>query len=358
LHAAKQHLQREGNVASRSPILLAAALLALAAPHAASAQTKGGPTPAPQGAAVYFVEIKDGATLPTRPTIHFGLRNMGVAPAGLDRPNAGHHHLLIDVPTPPLDQPIPNDFNHLHFGAGQTEAEVTLTPGKHTLQLILGDKDHVPHTPPIMSERITVTVVDAPAGAVVRQRHPSPPGAEVYFANIRDGQYIPARMVVRFGLLNMGIAPAGVTRADTGHHHLLVDTPLPPLDRPIPNDFNHLHFGVGQTEAAVTLAPGKHTLQLVLGDDNHLPHEPPVVSKPISVIVANPEERPLLRRGAQGAQVEALQALLGITVDGNFGPETEEAVIAAQRQASLAADGVVGRVTWGMLDEMGNTLGR
>ena len=86
------------------------------------AQTKGGPTPSAPGAAVYFVDIKDGATLPTKPTIHFGLRNMGVAPAGLDRENSGHHHLIIDMPTPPLDRPLPNDFNHLHFGAGQTEA--------------------------------------------------------------------------------------------------------------------------------------------------------------------------------------------------------------------------------------------
>src|SRR5918996_2893474 len=146
--------------------MLAVTLLAVAASHTASAQTKGGPTPAPQGAGVYFVEIKDGATLPTRPTIHFGLRNMGVAPAGLDRDNAGHHHLIIDVPTPPLDRPIPNDFNNLHFGAGQTEAEVSLTPGKHTLQLILGDKDHIPHNPPVMSERITVNVVESAQGAV------------------------------------------------------------------------------------------------------------------------------------------------------------------------------------------------
>src|SRR3954449_8314547 len=76
---------------------------------------------------------------------------MGVAPAGLERDNSGHHHLLIDTELPPLDKLIPNDFNHLHFGAGQTEAEVTLKPGPHTLQLLFGDKDHVPHNPPIMS---------------------------------------------------------------------------------------------------------------------------------------------------------------------------------------------------------------
>jgi Domain of unknown function (DUF4399) len=267
------------------------AFTAAGAAGTADAQTKGGPTRSGQGAAVYFVGIKDGDTLPTKPTIHFGLRNMGVAPAGLDRENAGHHHLIVDAPTPPLDQPIPNDFNHLHFGAGQTEAEVTLTPGKHTLQLILGDKDHVPHTPPIMSERITVTVVEPAAAGGVARRQPSPADASVYFVNLRDGQYIAPRTVVRFGLLNMGIAPAGVAKPNTGHHHLLVDTPVPPLDRPIPNDFNHLHFGAGQTEARITLNPGRHTLQLLFADENHVVHDPPVMSKPIRITVGTAPQR-------------------------------------------------------------------
>ena len=107
-------------------------LVQLAASGAALSQPRpaGGPTPSPPGAAAYFVDLKDGATLPTTATIHFGLRGMEVAPAGSDRQNSGHHHLLVDAELPPLDQPIPNDFNHLHFGAGQTEAEVTLTPAR------------------------------------------------------------------------------------------------------------------------------------------------------------------------------------------------------------------------------------
>jgi hypothetical protein len=88
----------------------------------------------------------------------FGTRNFGVAPAGVNRPNTGHHHLLIDVPLPPLDQPIPNDRNHLHFGLGQTETVIELTPGRHTLQLLMADADHVPHNPPVMSRQITVYV--------------------------------------------------------------------------------------------------------------------------------------------------------------------------------------------------------
>jgi hypothetical protein len=84
---------------------------------------------------------------------------MGVAPAGIEKPNTGHHHLLIDAKLPPLDQPIPNDFNHLHFGAGQSEATVELPLGKHTLQLLLGDANHIPHNPPVMSKPIEVSVV-------------------------------------------------------------------------------------------------------------------------------------------------------------------------------------------------------
>jgi hypothetical protein len=211
---------------------------------------------------------------------------MGVAPAGSDRENAGHHHLLIDTELPPLDQPIPNDFNHLHFGAGQTEAEVNLTPGDHTLQLLLGDKNHVPHSPPVMSERIRVRVAEPGASvAGAGGRHPSPKNARVYFVFPTNGAYVSRTPIIRFGLINMGVAPAGVEKANTGHHHLLVDTKLPPLDQPIPNDFNHLHFGTGQTEAQVTLPLGRHTLQLLLGDENHVPHDPPIYSRPITVTV-------------------------------------------------------------------------
>jgi hypothetical protein len=96
--------------------------------------------------------------VPANVTIRFGLVNMGVAPAGLANPNTGHHHLIIDSDVPALDQPIPNDFKHLHFGSGQTEATVTLPLGRHKLQLVLGDANHVPHDPPIMSESITVMV--------------------------------------------------------------------------------------------------------------------------------------------------------------------------------------------------------
>ncbi|KAF1052243.1 MAG: hypothetical protein GAK43_02032 [Stenotrophomonas maltophilia] len=116
-------------------------------------------TPAPEGAKVYFIEPHDGATVGKTFTVKFGLKGMGVAPAGVDFPATGHHHLLIDVKEQPaLDAPLPMTDSIRHFGKGQTETELTLTPGKHTLQLLLGDKNHVPFDPAIESQKITVTV--------------------------------------------------------------------------------------------------------------------------------------------------------------------------------------------------------
>jgi Domain of unknown function (DUF4399) len=286
--AAMRVCGKAGDQCSKTGIAVLALLLAgVTCGGVAVAQVKrtGGPSPSPAGAEVYFIDLKDGATVPATLKTYFGLRNMGVAPAGSDRENSGHHHLLIDTELPPLDQPIPNDFNHLHFGAGQTEAEITLKPGQHTLQLLLGDQNHIPHTPPVMSPRIRVNV------ALTGGPTASAPGAAVYFTDLKDGATVDPKVNIRFGLKNMNVAPAGSDRANSGHHHLLIDTELPPLDRPIPNDFNNLHFGGGQTEATVTLKPGDHTLQLLLGDKDHIPHTPPVLSPRIKVRVVDASTR-------------------------------------------------------------------
>jgi hypothetical protein len=117
-------------------------------------------TPAPADAYVYIGWPNNGAVIhSTRFKVWFGTRNFGVAPAETYVPNTGHHHLLIDVPLPPMDEPIPSDRHHLHFGRGQTEAILDLPPGTHTLQLLMGDGHHVPHDPPVMSKRITIHVV-------------------------------------------------------------------------------------------------------------------------------------------------------------------------------------------------------
>lgn len=116
-------------------------------------------TPSPDGAQVYIISPADGAEITSPVVVKFGLKGMGVAPAGIDKSNTGHHHLLIDVAGSPAgDKPLPADANHKHFGGGQTETTIELAPGRHTLQLILGDKAHIPHTPPVMSEKITITV--------------------------------------------------------------------------------------------------------------------------------------------------------------------------------------------------------
>ena len=118
-----------------------------------------GDTPAPDDAYLYIGWPNDGEVINAcRFRVWFGLRHMGVAPAGVEKVNTGHHHLLIDTDVPPDDQPIPNDRNHLHFGGGQTETILELSPGTHTLQLIMGDANHISHNPPVVSEQKTITV--------------------------------------------------------------------------------------------------------------------------------------------------------------------------------------------------------
>ncbi len=133
--------------------VLAALLFTIATVSGLSAQTA-----APEGAQVYFISPKDGDEVKSPVTVQFGLKGMGVAPAGTDNPKTGHHHLLIDKKLENYTDPIPADDNHKHFGGGQTETTIELAPGKHTLQLILGDMNHVPHKPPVESKVITITV--------------------------------------------------------------------------------------------------------------------------------------------------------------------------------------------------------
>ena len=113
-----------------------------------------------EGASVYFIAPADGTQVETSFTVKFGLKGMGVAPAGTDKPDTGHHHLLIDVDVlPDMASPLPANDKVKHFGKGQTETELSLSPGTHTLQLLLGNHLHVPHKPPLLSDKITVTVV-------------------------------------------------------------------------------------------------------------------------------------------------------------------------------------------------------
>jgi hypothetical protein len=140
--------------------ILTAAMLGAGALTAPRAIPTAAATPSPKEALLYFIYPHNGAKIKGAFWCRFGLRGMGVTHAGDSFPNSGHHHLLVDV-TQQLDlnDAIPADKNHLHFGAGQTEARIELPPGKHTLQLVLGDANHIPFDPPVISKKITVTVV-------------------------------------------------------------------------------------------------------------------------------------------------------------------------------------------------------
>lgn len=160
-------------------VALAALAFAACSPSPAPAVSSNASTPAPPAAAaadglaadlarphpagekgVYIVNLRDGDEVTSPFRVVFGLYGMGVAPAGIEKENTGHHHLLIDttMTAEEMTFAIPNDDKHRHYGAGQTEAEITLPPGRHTLQLMLGDKGHVPLVPPLMSQPITITV--------------------------------------------------------------------------------------------------------------------------------------------------------------------------------------------------------
>ncbi|HET6554729.1 MAG TPA: DUF4399 domain-containing protein [Dyella sp.] len=129
---------------------------------------------------------------------------------------------------------------------------------------------------------VTAFAADTPALPTTK----APAGAEVYIVSPKDGAVVGQDVTVVFGLKGMGVAPAGVKKEGTGHHHLLVDVKdLPAAGQPIPKDDQHLHFGNGQTETTIKLAPGKHTLQLELGDENHIPFEPAIVSKSVTITV-------------------------------------------------------------------------
>jgi len=127
-----------------------------------------------------------------------------------------------------------------------------------------------------------------PAAPPAAPRSSPASGARVYLISPADGDSVTSPVTVRFGLDGAGVAPAGIQAPNTGHHHLLIDTELTDFSRPIPADAQHLHFGGGQTEAAVTLSPGPHRLQMVLGDHLHIPHDPPLVSDPIVINVVEP----------------------------------------------------------------------
>ena len=149
--------------------LLPLLLVACAAPNPPTAPIQARPsTPtleggyvkvaAAAGTQLYFINLKDGDTVANPVRVQFGLRGMGVAPAGIEKAGTGHHHLLVDVTQLDINAPLATTDNVRHFGLGQTETSIELKPGTHTLQLLLGDQNHIPHHPVVLSDRITITV--------------------------------------------------------------------------------------------------------------------------------------------------------------------------------------------------------
>lgn len=144
----------------RASRLIAGAALVFSVPLllGSSGSMPGDVTPSPEGAHLEIISPMDGDTVSSPVLVKFGLGGMGVAPAGVSNPNTGHHHLIVDAPLPNVEFAIPKDANHRHFGGGQTQVSISLSPGKHTLQLLLGDYRHIPHVPPLSSKIVTITV--------------------------------------------------------------------------------------------------------------------------------------------------------------------------------------------------------
>jgi hypothetical protein len=211
-------------------------------------------------ARVFFVWPNDGATVPTTFDVAFGLEGMkiGKAGTGLNDKTLGHHHLIIDGGGIAYGGTVPADANHLHFGKGQKNTSVTLSPGKHTLTMQFADGAHRSYGA-ALSQTITVNVVDTKAK----------PG--VSFLEPVDGAKVKSPFKVRFKTTGLSVSPAGTAPNDKtkGHHHIIVDGEVLSLGSVVPSDATHIHFGKGQTEADLTLSPGTHTLTLQFADGAH-----------------------------------------------------------------------------------------
>lgn len=233
--------------------------------HAGHAAMTGSAKEAPSEAGVHFVFPQNDAKIFAKSTVRFGVTGMTVTPAGqhIEDATRGHHHLIIDGAPIPQGQPVPFDDTHMHFGKGQTETELTLAPGTHTLTLQFANGAHLSYGP-ALSTTIRVEVLPAPAEM------------GVFFENLKDGDKVKSPLRVRFGVKGFALRPAGEDPLDktTGHHHVVVDAPPVPLGQMVPADAQHIHFGKAQTEAELTLPAGKHELQLQLADGAHTSYGP------------------------------------------------------------------------------------
>lgn len=247
------------------------------AAHAAaqgSAATKG---PSDAKARVFFAFPQDGAKVYSPVPLVFGVEGMTVTPAGqaMEDRTKGHHHVIVDGKPIAAGTAVPADDKHIHYGKGDTSAKLELPVGKHTLTLQFADGAHLSYGPDL-SQTITVEVVEGPKEA-----------PRVFFEEPKDGAKVKSPFKVKFGLAGMTVRPAGEDPLDktSGHHHLIINGEPGALGTAVPADETHIHYGKGQTETEVTLAPGKHTLTMQLADGAHLSYGPEL-SHTITVEVA------------------------------------------------------------------------
>ena len=265
----------------RTPMILSAALALAACGKDATPPAGGAPAstasaaPAsapeawknpPADAKVHFVWPQDESTVFAELPVVFGVDGMTVTPAGeaVEDSTRGHHHIIIDGQPLAAGTMVPMDEKNIHFGKGQTETKLKLTPGKHTLTLQFADGMHKSYGPKLAST-ITVNVVALPE-----------PAPRVFFKSPADGAKVTSPVKLEFGVEGFTLSPAGenVTDKTKGHHHVIVDGKPIPAGVMVPADATHIHFGKAQTEAEIPLTPGKHTLTLALADGLHLAYGP------------------------------------------------------------------------------------
>ncbi|MBV7327091.1 DUF4399 domain-containing protein [Chloroflexi bacterium TSY] len=205
---------------------------------------------------VFFRTPKTGAVVTETFSVTMGSENFLIEPAGPPKEGAGHFHIMINAPCVTPGELIPNDAQHRHFGGGQTEATLTLTPGEHTLCLQVGNGVH---TALDLTHIITITVKQADMRDEPR----------IFFIEPLDGTTVTETVTIKMGAENFLIEPAGSVQEDAGHFHIMIDTPCVGVGDYIPMDQNHRHFLLGQSEAVLHLTPGVHTLCLQGGDGFH-----------------------------------------------------------------------------------------
>lgn len=208
-------------------------------------------------AAVNFTEPANGATVDAPFTAKMMAENFALEPAGEVRNGAGHLHIMVDTDCISPGNVIPKDATHLHYGNGQSEATLDLLPGQYKLCLQAADGAHIALPGDGMADEINVTVANYN-------------GPRVFFASPTDGAIVSSSVQVTMASENFTVEPAGEVHERAGHLHIMVDTPCLPAGEVIPKDEMHLHYGNGQTEADIELAPGKHTLCLQAADGAHI----------------------------------------------------------------------------------------